>query len=215
MTNNEVTQVLADIAKGKPGATDDLLPLVYHELRDMAGRKLRYESPGHTLQATALVHEAYMRLVGSRDDNWQNRAHFFGAAAEAMRRILVEYARRKKRIKRGGNKKIFSLEDVPQIEDERADELLALDEALNELELIDESKAQLVKLRFFGGMTMQECAQAQQTSLRTTERNWAYARAWLMKEMAIEKTSLEGSAFDEQPECQGDNDVESGEESEE
>ena len=186
MSELEVTQVLADIAMGKPGATDHLLPLVYHELRDMAGRKLRYESPGHTLQATALVHEAYMRLVGSRDDSWQNRAHFFGAAAEAMRRILVEYARRKKRIKRGGDKKIFSLDDVPPIEKKRAEELIALDEALNELEQVDAEKAQLVKLRFFGGMTMKECSQALDMSLRTTERSWAYARAWLMKQMALD-----------------------------
>jgi RNA polymerase sigma factor (TIGR02999 family) len=176
---SDVTRIIRAIAEGRAEATDDLLPAVYRELRRMAAARLAREAGGHTLQPTALVHEAYMRLVGPNDQSWQNRSHFFGAAAEAMRRILIDHARGKKRIKRGGAAVRVTLDDIEDDRGNNSDDLLALDEALSELELLDPKKAQLVKLKFFGGMATHEAAKVLGLSQRTAERNWAYARVWL------------------------------------
>ena len=181
---SDVTRILKAIKAGRGEATDELLPIVYNELRDLATNKLRNESAGNTLQPTALVHEAYLRLIGSDNDDWENRAHFFGAAAEAMRRILIDRARAKKSQKKGGQAKHVSLDGLTEISMEKADELVALDEALNELAGVDRAKADLVKLRFFVGLNMEESAAALGMSIRTAERNWAYARAWLHRQMS-------------------------------
>ena len=176
---SDVTKLIRAITEGRAAATDDLLPAVYRELRRMAAARLAREAGGHTLQPTALVHEAYMRLVGPNDQSWENRSHFFGAAAEAMRRILIDHARAKKRVKRGGAAVRVPLDDIADQRGNTTDDLLALDEALSALELLDPDKAQLVKLKFFGGMTTLEAAQVLGTSQRSAERNWAYARVWL------------------------------------
>ncbi len=181
---SDVTKILKAIKAGRDDATDKLLPIVYNELRELAAKKLQHEASGNTLQPTALVHEAYLRLIGSADDDWENRAHFFGAAAEAMRRILIDRARSKKSQKKGGDAIQVSLDGLTEISEKKADELIALDEALNELESQDKSKAELVKLRFFVGLNMEESAQALGISLRTAERNWAYAKAWLHRQVS-------------------------------
>lgn len=178
---SDVTRILNAIERGDAKATDELLPLVYDQLRLLAARKLSREPPGQTLQATALVHEAYLRLVGEEVQNWKSRGHFFVAAAEAMRRILVDNARRKKSLKRGGGRRKVSLDDVVLV-DERgmtADDLISLDEALQELSQTDEVVADLVKLRFFAGLTGEQAAKALGISHNTADRYWAYARAWL------------------------------------
>ena len=181
---SDVTKILKAIKAGRDGATDELLPIVYNELRELATSKLRHEASGNTLQPTALVHEAYLRLIGSAEDDWENRAHFFGAAAEAMRRILIDRARSRKSQKKGGDAIQVSLDGLTEISEKKADELIALDEALSELEARDKTKADLVKLRFFVGLNMEESAQALDISLRTAERNWAYARAWLHRQIS-------------------------------
>jgi RNA polymerase sigma factor (TIGR02999 family) len=179
----DVTQILSRIGSGDPSACEQLLPLVYDELRKLAARRLAQEKPGQTLQATALVHEAYLRLVGDGHPQWDGRGHFFAAAAEAMRRILVEQARRKDRIKRGGDFVRQALDDVPFATQHKLDEILAVDEALKKLESQNSSAAQLVKLRYFVGMTIPETAQALGVSPRKADQLWAYARAWLLAEM--------------------------------
>jgi RNA polymerase sigma factor (TIGR02999 family) len=178
---NDVTHILSAIEHGDPQAAERLLPLVYDELRKLAAQKLAQEKPGQTLQATALVHEAYLRLVGEQDPGWSGRGHFFAAAAEAMRRILVENARRKKRLRHGGGGPRLDLEgvDVAGAAPAEAEDLLALDEALEILAQKDAGAAQLVQLRYFAGLTMAEAAAALGISLRTAERNWTYARTWL------------------------------------
>ncbi len=178
-----VTQILNAIERGDLKAADELLPIVYGELRRLAAQKLSQEKPGQTLQATALVHEAYIRLVGSHDPGWENRRHFFTAAAEAMRRILVERARRKGRLRHGGGRKRVDLEDAQPAVDGPLEDLLALDEALAKLTIEDEFKADLVKLHCFAGLTLPETAKALAISTATAERHWAYARAWLRAEM--------------------------------
>jgi len=180
---NDVTLILQAVAEGRASATDDLLPVIYSDLKRLASSKLASEQVGHTLQPTALVHEAYMRLVGSNSDTWENRAHFFGAAAEAMRRILIDHARRKKRQKRGGDAKRVYLDDIAEMNTE-SDELLALDAALSELELLDRTKAELVKLKFFGGMKLSEAAKLLNIPPRTADRYWAYSRAWLQRHIS-------------------------------
>ena len=180
---NEVTRILNAIERGDLRATDELLPIVYEELRLLAAQKLSRELPGQTLQATALVHEAYLRLLGDEGPSWQSRGHFFAAAAEAMRRILVENARSKKRLKRGGERQRVDLEDVQLTSSEPCDDLLALDEALQKLARIDKPKAELVKLRFFAGLTGEQAAKALGISHNTADRYWAYARAWLHLEI--------------------------------
>jgi RNA polymerase sigma factor (TIGR02999 family) len=181
---NEVTRILDAVAEGRPGASEQLLPLVYGELRRLASAKLAREAAGSTLQPTALVHEAYLRLVGDgRDRQWQNRAHFFGAAAEAMRRVLVEHARQKRSQKRGGGLVRHSVDDLLLAAPEPDEDLVALDEALRRLAEKDHLKARLVELRYFAGTTLDEAAEILEISPTTAKRAWAFARAWLFREM--------------------------------
>lgn len=181
---SEVTLLLDAAAAGDRKAASDLLPLVYDELRRLAAARLADEPSGNTLQPTALVHEAYLRLVGSPDgEHWNHRGHFFAAAAEAIRRILVENARRKKRIKHGGDRRRLPLEAAESLSWAPSEDLDTLDEALNRLAAHDSIKAEVVKLRFFGGLTMPEIAQALNISLATTERYWTYARLWLYADL--------------------------------
>ena len=177
---NDVTRVLSAIEQGDPKATEQLLPLVYDELRKLAAQKLAQEKPGQTLQATALVHEAYLRLV-DRDtaQGWDSRGHFFAAAAEAMRRILVENARRKAGPKAGGDRQRVDLDAIePPIDGPRVD-LIALDEALTALEAKDRRKADVVRLRFFAGLSIEQTAQALGISAATANNDWSYAKSWL------------------------------------
>jgi RNA polymerase sigma factor (TIGR02999 family) len=179
---NDVTRILSAIEKGDPQAAGQLLPLIYDELRKLAAARLAREKPGQTLQATALVHEAYLRLVD--DDGagqWNSRGHFFAAAAEAMRRILVNRARDKRRLKRGGGRERVELEEVPIAEEIGTPDLLALDEALDGLAREEPACAELVKLRFFAGLTQEESARALGVTRRTADRYWAFARAWLLQ----------------------------------
>jgi RNA polymerase sigma factor (TIGR02999 family) len=181
---SDVTHILRAIEEGEPRAAEQLLPLVYDELRQLAAQRLAHEMPGQTLQPTALVHEVYLRLVdGEQAQHWDSRGHFFAAAAEAMRRILVENARRKRSRKHGGGLVRRDLDDVPLIAAELGEDLLALDEALNRLAEKDPVKAELVKLRHFAGLTFEQAAQALGISTTTANRYWAYARAWLHREI--------------------------------
>jgi RNA polymerase sigma factor (TIGR02999 family) len=190
---NDVTGILQAIEGGDPHAAGQLLPLVYDELRQLAAAKLAREKPGQTLQPTALVHEAYLRLVGSEPEtHWNSRAHFLAAAAEAMRRILVENARRKKRVKHGGALRRVNLDVSCLLTSDPADDLEALDEALARFEAVDALAARLVKLRFFAGLSMPEAAQALGIPLRTVERNWTYARTWLHRSLAAEPPAAPG-----------------------
>lgn len=177
---NDVTCLLSAIEQGDPQAAQQLLPLVYDELRRLARQRLSGEAPGQTLQATALVHDAYIRLVSaSGEASWEGRGHFFAAAAEAMRRILVENARRRARLKRGGDLRRVPLPPEGIAAADRADEVLAIDEALNALASTDQAAAELVKLRYFAGFTIPECAEQLGISPRRADQIWAYARAWL------------------------------------
>jgi RNA polymerase sigma factor (TIGR02999 family) len=177
---SEVTRILSAIEAGEPHASEQLLPLVYNELRKLAAQRLAKEKPGQTLQATALVHEAYLRLVGGdQARDWNGRRHFF-AAAEAMRRILIDRARHKKSRKAGGGHRRLDLDDIePAFEEENGQRLVALDEALRQLEAEDPRKVELVKLRFFAGLTTEHAAAALGVSTSTAEKDWAYARSWL------------------------------------
>jgi RNA polymerase sigma factor (TIGR02999 family) len=180
----DVTQILSRIEVGDPGATDELLPLVYEELRRLAAQRLAHEKPGQTLQATALVHEAYVRLIGGpTNQHWNGRGHFFAAAAEAMRRILVDQARRKHRVRHGGELRRIDFDSELQISDEADENLLALDEALQRLASEEPEAAEVVKLRYFAGLTIEEVASALGISVRTVNRHWAYARAWLFRQL--------------------------------
>lgn len=176
---SEVTQILMAIEQGDARAVNELLPIVYEELRLLAAQRLSHERPGQTLQATALVHEAYLRLVQDEPQSWNGRGHFFAAAAEAMRRILVENARRKRSAKRGGERQRLALYEENLAEEARPDQLLALDEALCKLAEIDQAKAELVKLRFFAGFTLAQAAELLDMSPATAKRHWTYAKAWL------------------------------------
>ena len=179
---SDVTQILSAIEQGDPSAAEKLLPLVYDELRKLAAQKMAQEKPGQTLQATALVHEAFVRLVGpAQGRQWDSRGHFFAAAAEAMRRILINRARDKQRLKHGGGRRRVDLNQLATANDALDEDLLALDEALERLAAEDAHCAQLVKLRFFAGLTADEASQALGVSRRTADRYWAYARAWLYK----------------------------------
>ena len=189
---SEVTRILAAIEQGHPQASERLLPLVYDELRTLAAQRLARETPGQTLEATALVHEAYVRLVdASEEQRWDSRGHFFAAAAEAMRRILVESARRKRTRKHGGGLVRHVLDDVQLAAPELGEDLLALDEALELLAKEDPVKAELVKLRHFAGLTVDQAAEALHVSPATADRHWAYARAWLHD--AIKRGAASGS----------------------
>jgi DNA-directed RNA polymerase specialized sigma24 family protein len=202
---SDVTRILSQIEQGNPQAAEKLLPLVYDELRKLAAAKLAQEKPGQTLQATALVHEAYIRLVGGGDKEprteepknqvgvesresvkWNSRGHFFGAAAEAMRRILVEQARSKHSSKRGGDRQRCDLVDMTVCPNPRIDDLLDLDEALTKLSNVDSAAARLVELRVFAGMAVEDAAQVLGVSPRTAKRTWAYARAWLRREAGLD-----------------------------
>jgi len=179
----DVTRILNAIEQGDARAADELLPVVYEELRLLAAQKLSKESPGQTLQATALVHEAYLRLVGGDNPNWDGRGHFFAAAAEAMRRILIENARRKKSLKYGGDRQRIDMDGAEFAVKGPPDNLLALDEALEKLAQKDRIKAELVKLRYFAGLTIEQAAQNMGISTTTAKRYWAFARAWLLREI--------------------------------
>lgn len=180
---NDVTRILSAIEAGDPHAAAELLPLVYDELRRLAAQRMAQEKPGQTLQATALVHEAYLRLVGDgQGQHWDHRGHFFAAAAEAMRRILVDAARRKQTVRHGGEHRRVPLQDYHRII-ESPDDLLALDEALSRFAAEEPAKAKLVKLRFYAGMSIPEAAAALGISVASAERWWAYARTWLFSEL--------------------------------
>ncbi len=177
---SDVTRILSQIESGDPASADELLPLVYKELRSLAAAKLAMEKPGQTLQATALVHDAYVRLVDvEKAQHWNSRGHFFGAAAEAMRRILVDSARRKKSLKRGGHAERVDFDEDRIVSPSRNIDLIALDEALDALAKIDPRKADLIKLRYFAGLTIREAAETLGISDATADADWAYAKSWL------------------------------------
>jgi RNA polymerase sigma factor (TIGR02999 family) len=180
---SDITQVLNAIEQGDPRAADQLLPLVYDELRKLAACKMANEAPGQTLQPTALVHEAWLRLGGGADHTWDSRAHFFGAAAEAMRRILIENARRKKALRHGAGQARLDVQEIDIAAPAADDQILAVDEALTKLAVVDKPKADLVKLRYFAGMTIEEAARVLGISEATAKRWWLYARAWLFTEV--------------------------------
>ena len=182
----DITALLSDLRDGHGDAVDALLPLVYDELQRLARRQLRGERPDHTLNPTALVHEAYLKLVDQRESGWQNRAHFFGIAALAMRRVLVHYARRRTAEKRGGGVAAVTLVDDVVARDAPVGDLLALDEALDRLAALAERPAKVVEMRFFGGLTQEETAEALGVSVPTVQRDWATARAWLGRELAAD-----------------------------
>ena len=182
-TTSEVTQLLKGWSEGDPEALERLLPLVYQELKHMADRYLRRERSDHTLQATALVHEAYLKLIDQRNVRWQNRAHFFGIAAQAMRRILVDHARDRQAEKRGGGSVKLSLDDELDLSDKRASELIALDDALTTLAEMDPQKCRIVELRFFGGLSIEETAEVLDIGSATVIRQWRLAKAWLYGEI--------------------------------
>jgi RNA polymerase sigma factor (TIGR02999 family) len=178
---NQITQVLQAIGRSESGAAEQLLPLVYDDLRRLAMARMANEAAGHTLQPTALVHEAWLRLIADGDRMWQNRAHFFGAAAEAMRRILIEKARRKSRLKHGGGQARFNIEDLELADSTPDDKILLINEALESLEAQDPEVARVVVLKFFGGLNRQEVAESLNISERMADRQWAYAKAWLLR----------------------------------
>ncbi len=185
--SGEVTQLLSDARQGAPGAHDQLFSIVYSELRRIAANYMRRERADHTLQATALVHEAYMQLVDQTRVNWQSRAHFFGVAAQLMRRILVDHARNQGAQKRGGNAQVLNIEDsigIASVPEVAFDEL---DEALNRLQQLDPDQAKLVELRFFGGLTVEEAAEVMGISTATVEREWRMARAWLHQQLTAQR----------------------------
>lgn len=187
---SDVTRILTDASASEQDRAAKLLPLVYEELRALARARLAMERPGHTIQATALVHEAYLRLIGKEDPGWNGRAHFFGAAAKAMRRILVDQARSRGRLKRGGDRARVELDENHAVMDEQAaaiesptDDVVAMDEAVQKLETVDARKAQIVSLRYFAGFTAQETANVLGVSLGTIEREWRFIKAWLREEL--------------------------------
>jgi RNA polymerase sigma factor (TIGR02999 family) len=195
---NQVTRILAAVARGDKQAASDLLPLVYAELRTLAGARMARTPPGNTLQPTALVHEAYLRLVGLEDPGWKGRQHFFGAAARAMRDILVEQARRKARLKHGGGQRRVAVDPAELAIEPPAEDVLAVDEALRRLEREDPRCAEIVLLRYFAGLTEAETAAALGLSERTVRRDWRYARSWLQRELASSDQSTRQWASDDQ-----------------
>jgi RNA polymerase sigma factor (TIGR02999 family) len=179
--DHEITRLLAECREGNKDAEAKLLPLVYQQLREMARHHMRREGPGHTLQTTALVHEAYLRLFGKEID-WQNRSHFFAVAAQMMRRVLVDHARARTAAKRGSGKRV-DLDEIPLISDDRLEDVLALDQALERLAVKDRRQAQMVELHLFAGLTLQETADVLGVAKRTIQRDWDFAQAWLFNEM--------------------------------
>lgn len=182
--SDSVTRILAELQSSDGSAADRLLPLLYNELRALAAHCLQHERPDHTLQPTALVHEAYMKLVGDGSTSWENRAHFIGVAARAMRQVLVDHARKLKAAKRGGGQKAVTLDDTLDIGPRSTLDLMALDEALEHLAALDNRQSRIVELRFFGGLTASETACTLGISLSTVENDWRMARAWLHRELA-------------------------------
>ena len=182
-SRKDVTDLLVDWGNGDQGALNELMPLVYGELRRLASRHLRHERPGHTLQTTALVNEAYLKLVDQRNMTWQNRVHFFATAAQAMRHILVDYARNRRALKRGADYCKLSLDEAVVSSEEKDPDLLSLDEALKSLAAIDPQQSRVVELRVFGGLTVEETAEALGVSPRTVKREWSTAKAWLHKQI--------------------------------
>lgn len=181
--DHDVTRILEAITAGDQRAGDELFAVVYDELRAIAGKLMRQERSDHTLQPTAVVHEAYLRLFGSEAPRWENRAHFFGTAAEAMRRILVDHARRKLSLKRGGDRQRVAIADLPETAHGELEDILALDQALGRLEARDETMARVVKLRYFAGLSVEQTAEAMEMSKRSVNRAWTGARAWLRREI--------------------------------
>lgn len=182
--NKDVTRLLEAWSEGKSEAIDELMPLVYAELKRMAKKYMNSQPSGHTLQTTALIHEAYLKLADQREKRWQNRTHFFAVAAQAMRHILVDHARAQQTQKRGGETEIISLEDAAVISNERADEIVALDESLNNLFDLDERKGRVVELRYFGGLSVEETAEVLKVSEETVMRDWRFAKTWLLRELS-------------------------------
>lgn len=180
---NQITEQLIAWSNGDQAALGQLIPVVYQELRRMADRFLRHEAPGHTLQPTALVHEAWLRLIDQTRVNWQNRAQFFGVAAQMMRRILVDHAKTKHREKRGGDAVKLSLDEIINLSEDRAADLVALDEALNSLGNFDPRKCSVVELRYFGGLSVEETAEVLEVSADTVMRDWKLAKAWLYQQL--------------------------------
>lgn len=178
-SSHSVTQLLNQWNQGDREALNELMPLIYEELRKMARRYMRQQNPGHTLQTTALIHEAYLRMVKQKEKHFQNRAHFFGVAAQAMRHILVDYARSRHAAKRGGDARAISLEEAALVTQERASELVAFDDALKELEELSKRQSQVVELRYFGGLSVEETATALEVSPETVMRDWKMAKTWL------------------------------------
>jgi RNA polymerase sigma factor (TIGR02999 family) len=186
MAQPEITVLLADLSGGNRTVVDALLPLVYEELRRLASRQLRKERSGHTLNTTALVHEAYLKLIGQEEVDWQNRAHFYSLAAIAMRRILINYARQRMAQKRGGGQVVATFEEDMIARETRAEELVALDEALDRLAALNERQSLVVTYRFFGGLTHEEVAEVLGVSVPTVRRDWRLARAWLNRELGAD-----------------------------
>jgi RNA polymerase sigma factor (TIGR02999 family) len=182
--SEEVTQLLVAWSDGDEGALDKLMPLVYAELRQMAKRFMRGQREGHTLQTTALIHEAFLKLVNQPEKHFQNRAHFFGVAAQAMRHILVDYARSRQYAKRGGGERPISLDEAVVVSEERAAELVALDDALDALSKVDPRKCRIVEMRYFGGLSVEETADVLKVSVDTVMRDWRMAKTWLLRELS-------------------------------
>jgi RNA polymerase sigma-70 factor (ECF subfamily) len=194
--SQEVTMLLSALTNGEEGAASKLIPMVYDELRRLAGSYMRRERVDHTLQATALVNEAYLKLIEQRAVNWKSRAHFFGVAAQLMRRILIDYARGHTREKRGGEQKKVSLDEVFLFSEQQADELLAVDDSLNLLAKVDPRQARVVELRFFAGLSVEEAAEALGVSPKTVKRDWSVAKAWLYADLK-ERYGMDAAAMGE------------------
>ena len=184
--SHDITLLLVDWSKGEEHALEQLMPLVYEELRQMARHYMRRQSPGHTFQTTELIHEAYLKLDKQESRNWQNRAHFFGVAAKAMRHILVDYARKKHRHKRGGWQQRVTFSDDMAVSNENSEEIIALDDALNRLGEMDERKNRVVEMKFFGGLKVDEIAEVLKISPETVKRDWRFARTWLLRELSAQ-----------------------------
>ena len=184
---SDVTQIIERLQRGDPQAADQLLPLVYDELRKLAAQRMSHEAPGQTLQPTALVHEVWLRLAGARDSHWDGRSHFFAAAAEAMRRILIDNARRKRAARHGSGQPHLDINEVEIAVATKDDEILAIDEALAKFALQDKPTADLVKLRYFAGLTLEQAAEVLGISLAMAKRHWTFARAWLLREILKSK----------------------------
>ena len=182
--SHQITLLLVDWSKGNEFALEQLMPLVYEELRQMAARYMSRQPSGHTFQTTELIHEAYLKIAGQDGQNWQNRAHFFGVAAKAMRHILVDYARSKHSQKRGGWREKVSFAEDELVSNERSKEIVALDDALNQLAVLDARKSRVVEMKFFGGLNIEEIAEVLKLSPETVKRDWRFARTWLLRELA-------------------------------